>query len=548
MPNIKPVRVGLPHRNSNEQNRAQTQQNQANFGQNQPQRASRQAQQAQNQPQRRMMEHQQRQQPQTRQNQPQQLQHHAQQQSLRHQIPQRMPAQQAQASQNGQYYAQQQPQMGQNQQYAAQMGQNMAMQASQAYQQPSQQAYQPQQPQMFQNAQNQQFGYPVQQQVQIGQYGQNMQQMRQPQQYAAQMPQNTGMQASQQGQQQSKKHYYKPQVDKNGEEIVNPGDTPITHVEPELIEHDSFVDNLLDGVKMSESTKKRIKDVASKGLLGKITSSLNNSGKKEAKKSVPLPILVGIVALVLVGLFVVPTVVSVVQNSSKPAQEQHFRGDVPATSAKDLIPVPRNLTGHDAWEVEGQVSRAGFNVILKDSEDNYIHKSDFKDNERFRVKSVFPDTSAAKGSQVVVTVIPGSADASSVIKTGDTLDTVVKALKEKAHFPQKYLKIVNTDELTINLDHPDKSDYVLTNISADDNPVFTFDSKQLTDEKSKHQNELNDLVQKARKAKEDGGISSEKYQYCDKTLIGQKGVEKDGTVWVCKAPSDPTDKPRWTKE
>lgn len=332
---------------------------------------------------------------------------------------------------------------------------------------------------------------------------------------------------------------------------------------PKEIVEDTSMSSIIDNSRLPDSAKNFLNNAIPDNVKSKIDNFIggdnnsdnnndgNNGNKKNGKKKkIPTRLIIIIVSIILIVLFGVPIIISGVTaltgsvsgGVNKVASSQ--QSNAPAT-AEDIVPIPRGLIGSDGFTAFNKVNAAGFNAIIKDTNDEYVEKDNQK-KMKYRVKSVFPDKTAAKGSQVVITVVPGAKSANDLVKKGQPLKDVYNALVNDG-FAKKYIKFLNADDVAINVDSPDKDDYVLSDITDDDIPTFTFDSKKNADEKLKIQQELNDKVKKASKAIRDGRDADTSSDIrCDSSLLGQKGVENDGSVWQCKK-SDDKDYPVWTK-
>lgn len=329
---------------------------------------------------------------------------------------------------------------------------------------------------------------------------------------------------------------------------------------PKETVEDTSMSSIIDNSRLPDSAKNFLNNAIPENVKSKIDNFIggdnssdddkSDNGKKKNKKKIPTKLIIIIVSIILIVLFGVPVIISGVTaltggisgGANKAASSQ--QSNAPAT-AEDIVPIPRGLIGSDGFVAFDKVNAAGFNAIIKDTNDEYVEK-DNKKKMKYRVKSVFPDKTAAKGSQVVITVVPGAKNANDLVKKGQPLKDVYNALVNDG-FAKKYIKFLNADDVAINVDSPDKDDYVLSDITDDDIPTFTFDSKKNADEKLKVQQELNDKVKKASKAIRDGRDADTSSDIrCDSSLLGQKGVENDGSVWQCKK-SDDKDYPVWTK-
>lgn len=201
--------------------------------------------------------------------------------------------------------------------------------------------------------------------------------------------------------------------------------------------------------------------------------------------------------------------------------------DSSANKADDasMVSIP-SVIGDDSETALRKLDKIGFKGIRKDTDGEYI---DDGSPDKFRVKDVFPDKKAMKGSQVILTVIPGDKDAFEILKTGDKLPDAVKTL-ESHGYGESYIRFTDADGRTTKQDSPDYDDYVVNDVSDDDIPVITVSSAKEAEAKKKAQDELNKAAQAAAAEQAQGNSLSDANK-C--TQIGSKGIADDGTVYVC---------------
>ena len=195
------------------------------------------------------------------------------------------------------------------------------------------------------------------------------------------------------------------------------------------------------------------------------------------------------------------------------------------TDDASMVSIP-SVIGDDSETALRKLDKIGFKGIRKDTDGEYI---DDGSPDKFRVKDVFPDKKAMKGSQVILTVIPGDKDAFEILKTGDKLPDAVKTL-ESYGYGESYIRFTDADGRTIKHDSPDYDDYVVNDVSDDDIPVITVSSAKEAEAKKRAQDELNKAAQAAAAEQAQGNSLSDANK-C--TQIGSKGIADDGTVYVC---------------
>ena len=240
-------------------------------------------------------------------------------------------------------------------------------------------------------------------------------------------------------------------------------------------------------------------------------------GKSKTKSLNPVMIIIvmlAVILLVFVGL-----------NTMNSDGTQNTDSSANKTDDASMVSIP-SVIGDDSETALRKLDKIGFKGIRKDTDGEYI---DDGSPDKFRVKDVFPDKKAMKGSQVILTVIPGDKDAFEILKTGDKLPDAVKTL-ESYGYGESYIRFTDADGRTIKQDSPDYDDYVVNDVSDDDIPVITVSSAKEAEAKKKAQDELNKAAQAAAAEQAQGNSLSDENK-C--TQIGSKGIADDGTVYVC---------------
>lgn len=245
-------------------------------------------------------------------------------------------------------------------------------------------------------------------------------------------------------------------------------------------------------------------------------------GKPKTKLLNPVMIIIvmlAVILLVFVGLNAM--------NSGAMNSDGTHNTDSSTNKADDanMVSIP-SVIGDDSETALRKLDKIGFKGIRKDTDGEYI---DDGSPDKFRVKDVFPDKKAMKGSQVILTVIPGDKDAFEILKTGDKLPDAVKTL-ESHGYGESYIRFTDADGRTIKQDSPDYDDYVVNDVSDDDIPVIIVSSAKEAEAKKKAQDELNKAAQAAAAEQAQGNSLSDANK-C--TQIGSKGIADDGTVYVC---------------
>lgn len=240
-------------------------------------------------------------------------------------------------------------------------------------------------------------------------------------------------------------------------------------------------------------------------------------GKSKTKSLNPVMIIIvmlAVILLVFVGL-----------NAMNSGGMQSTDSSANKTDDASMVSIP-SVIGDDSETALRKLDKIGFKGIRKDTDGEYI---DDGSPDKFRVKDVFPDKKAMKGSQVILTVIPGEKDAFEILKTGDKLPDAVKTL-ESYGYGESYIRFTDADGRTIKHDSPDYDDYVVNDVSDDDIPVIAVSSAKEAEAKKKAQDELNKAAQAAAAEQAQGNSLSDANK-C--TQIGSKGIADDGTVYVC---------------
>lgn len=240
-------------------------------------------------------------------------------------------------------------------------------------------------------------------------------------------------------------------------------------------------------------------------------------GKSKTKALNPVMIIIvmlAVILLVFVGL-----------NAMDSGGTQNADSSANKADDASMVSIP-SVIGDDSETALRKLDKLGFKGIRKDTDGEYI---DDGSPDKFRVKDVFPDKKAMKGSQVILTVIPGDKDAFEILKTGDKLPDAVKTL-ESHGYGESYIRFTDADGRTIKQGSPDYDDYVVNDVSDDDIPVITVSSAKEAEAKKKAQDELNKAAQAAAAEQAQGNSLSDANK-C--TQIGSKGIADDGTVYVC---------------
>lgn len=245
-------------------------------------------------------------------------------------------------------------------------------------------------------------------------------------------------------------------------------------------------------------------------------------GKSKTKSLNPVMIIIVMLAVTLLVFVGLNAMNSGAMNSGG---TQGIDSSANKTDDASMVSIP-SVIGDDSETALRKLDKIGFKGIRKDTDGEYI---DDGSPDKFRVKDVFPDKKAMKGSQVILTVIPGDKDAFEILKTGDKLPDAVKTL-ESYGYGESYIRFTDADGRTIKQDSPDYDDYVVNDVSDDDIPVITVSSAKEAEAKKKAQDELNKAAQAAAAEQAQGNSLSDANK-C--TQIGSKGIADDGTVYVC---------------